>query len=41
LADPNYGGDESYMITEDKYGNPITPRINWNKRIPKKLNEDE
>ena len=41
LADPNYGGDESYIITEDKNGDPVTPHINWNKRLPKKPNEDE
>ena len=42
LADPAYGGDESYMITEDKYGEPITPRLNWSKPIPwKKPNEDQ
>ena len=41
LADPSYGGDETYMITEDKQGNPVTPHINWNKRLPRKPNEDE
>ena len=41
LADPAYGGDESYMITEDKEGNPITPRVNWKKQLPRKPNEDE
>ena len=41
LADPSYGGDESYMITEDKNGEPITPRINWKKQLPRKPNEDE
>ena len=41
LADPSYGGDESYMITEDKNGEPITPRINWKKPLPRKPNEDE
>ena len=30
LADPAYGGDETYMITEDKNGDPVTPQINWN-----------
>ncbi len=29
LADPSYGGDESYMITEDKNGEPVTPHLNW------------
>lgn len=42
LADPEYGGDESYMITEDKYGEPVTPHLNWAKPIPwRKANEDE
>ena len=35
LADPAYGGDETYMITEDKNGNPVTPHLNWNKRLPR------
>lgn len=42
LADPAYGGDETYKITEDEYGEPITPYLNWNKPIPwRKPNEDE
>ena len=41
LADPQYAGDESYMITEDKQGNPITPHLNWKKQLPRKPNEDE
>ena len=41
LADPAYGGDETYKIEEDKEGNPITPHLNWNKAIPRKPNEDE
>ncbi len=42
LADPAYGGDESYKITEDEYGEPITPYLNWSKPIPwRKPNEDE
>ena len=41
LADPSYGGDESYMITEDKNGDPVKPHLNWNKRLPRKPNEDE
>ncbi len=41
LADPSYGGDESYMITEDKYGEPVTPHLNWKKPLPRKPNEDE
>lgn len=41
LADPAYGGDESYLITEDKNGDPITPIINWKKPLPRKPNEDQ
>ena len=42
LADPAYGGDETYKITEDEYGEPITPYLNWKKPIPwKKPTEDE
>lgn len=41
MADPAYGGDETYMITEDKNGDPITPRVNWKKPLPRKPNEDE
>ncbi len=41
LADPAYGGDESYMITEDKNGDPVTPHLNWKKQLPRKPNEDE
>lgn len=42
LADPAYGGDESFMIEEDKYGNPVKPHLNWSKPIPwRKANEDE
>lgn len=40
LADPNYGGDESFKVEEDKDGNPITPHLNWAKPIPWK-NPDE
>ena len=41
LADPAYGGDETYMITEDKNGDPVTPHLNWKKNLPRKPNEDE
>lgn len=41
LADPAYGGDETYKIEEDKYGEPVTPHINWKKPLPRKPNEDE
>ena len=42
LADPSYGGDETYKITEDKYGEPVKPHLNWAKAIPwRKPSEDE
>ncbi|MBO5181943.1 MAG: SUMF1/EgtB/PvdO family nonheme iron enzyme [Paraprevotella sp.] len=42
LADPAYGGDETYKIETDKYGEPVTPHLNWSKPIPwRKPNEDE
>ena len=41
MADPAYGGDETYMITEDKNGDPVTPHLNWKKQLPRKMNEDE
>ena len=41
LADPAYGGDETYKIEEDKEGNPVKPHLNWKKALPKKPNEEE
>lgn len=43
LADPAYGGDETYKIEEDRYGEPVTPHLNWNKAIPsmRKATEEE
>ena len=41
LADPAYGGDESYKIEEDKNGDPVKPHLNWKKSLPRKPNEDE
>lgn len=42
LADPAYGGDETFKITEDANGEPINPYLNWKKPIPwKKPTEDE
>ena len=42
LADPAFGGDETFKITENEYGEPITPYLNWKKPIPwKKPTEDE
>ena len=42
LADPSYGGDETYKIEVDRYGDPVTPHLNWNKPIPwRKPTEDQ
>ncbi len=41
MADPSYGGDETYIITEDKNGDPVKPHLNWRKNLPRKPNEDE
>ena len=43
LADPNYGGIESYKVTEDADGNPLEkPYLDWTIRIPtKNLTEEE
>lgn len=42
LADPAFGGDETYKIEEDRDGNPITPRLDWSKPIPwRNPSEDE
>lgn len=34
LADPAYGGDDFYLITEDEYGDPVPPRLDWSIPIP-------
>ena len=43
LADPAYGGDETFKITEDEYGDPIKPYLDWRKPIPTRnlLEEEE
>ena len=41
LADPAYGGDETYKIEEDKNGEPVKPHLNWKKPLPRKPNEDQ
>ena len=42
LADPAYGGDETFKIEEDEYGEPVTPYLNWKKPIPwRKATEDQ
>ena len=34
LADPAYGGDERYRITEDRYGEPVRPHLDWSRPLP-------
>lgn len=34
LADPAMGGNPDYKITEDKYGDPVTPHLDWSKPLP-------
>ena len=42
LADPSYGGDETFKIETDRYGEPVTPHLNWAKPIPwRKPTEDQ
>lgn len=42
LADPAFGGNDEYIILEDRDGNPVTPHLNWAKPIPWRYpNEDE
>ena len=42
LADPAYGGNETFKIEEDRDGNPVTPHLNWAKAIPwRNPTEDE
>jgi len=42
LADPAYGGNELFKITEDRYGDPITPYLDWKRPIPwRRANEEE
>jgi len=41
IADPAYAGDDFYKITEDAYGEPVTPRLNWSVPIPWSRNTEE
>lgn len=42
LADPAYGGNDEFKITEDKYGDPVTPHLDWSRNIPwRNPSEDE
>ena len=41
IADPAYAGDDFFKITEDDYGDPVTPRLNWSIPIPWSRNTEE
>src|SRR5690554_7659478 len=41
MADPRYAGDDFYKITEDIYGDPVTPHLNWSIPIPWTRNTEE
>lgn len=43
LADPAYGGNDEYKITENAEGEPVTPHLNWKIPIPaaKRATEEE
>lgn len=41
LADPAYGGNESFKITEDRYGDLVKPYLDWRRPIPKRPLEEE
>lgn len=41
LADPAFGGNEEYVITEDREGNPVKPRLNWKIPVPSRRNATE
>ena len=41
MADPAYAGDDFYKITEDIYGDPVTPHLNWSIPIPWIRNTEE
>lgn len=41
LADPAYAGQEYFKITEDEFGEPIKPRLDWKVPIPWTRNTEE
>lgn len=41
LADPAFAGDELFKITEDAYGEPVEPHLNWKIPIPWSRNTEE
>lgn len=34
LADPAFGGNADYKITTDKFGDPVTPYLDWSRPLP-------
>lgn len=41
MADPAFGGNEEYVITEDGDGSPVKPRLNWKIPLPSIKNATE
>ena len=42
LADPAYGGNDLFKITEDRYGDPVPPHLDWSRPIPwRRATEEE
>jgi formylglycine-generating enzyme required for sulfatase activity len=42
LADPEYGGNELFMITTDRYGEDVPPHLDWSRPIPwRRASEEE
>ncbi|MDF9830092.1 SUMF1/EgtB/PvdO family nonheme iron enzyme [Parabacteroides sp. PF5-6] len=42
LYDPQFGGNELFKITDDRYGDPIEPYLDWSRPIPwKRASEEE
>ncbi|MGI6073898.1 MAG: SUMF1/EgtB/PvdO family nonheme iron enzyme [Fermentimonas sp.] len=41
MADPAYAGDDFYKITEDEYGDPVKPHLDWSIPIPWTRNTEE
>ena len=41
LSDPEYGGNDLFMITEDRNGDAVTPHLDWSRPIPRRPSEEE
>ncbi|MDL2256302.1 SUMF1/EgtB/PvdO family nonheme iron enzyme [Parabacteroides sp. OttesenSCG-928-K15] len=42
LADPQYGGNDLFVINTDRYGDPIEPYLDWSRPIPwRRASEEE